>query len=335
MRRGFPDSFILGAKIVVPRTPNFRILPGAPESILSKSTLRFFVLIHHPPNLSEHCQTMIKRRICFLLILLLGVLDTDAENENEKDRRIRKRGLKNRSHPKNEGGAKKKRDLTSLTGDNDDDDDDGGFFDDDHLSSTGNDMLTVTLKITNLTYKQPFGPLFVMIHNGDANPIFELGEAPSENLQILAEDADPSPMAKAYADQEGVFFSGIYKQGSPWGGGMNVFVTCPFRPEFPFITIAGMAMNTNDGFIALNGVRIVPNLVVTGPMYDAGSEINDELCTSIPGPACPSKSGNVRSKRGEGFVHVHRGFVGIGDLSADEYDWRNPAIIVEFMVPFS
>jgi hypothetical protein len=282
----------------------------------------------------KHCPTMIKKRACCLLILLLGVLDADAENENDNDRRFRKRGLKKVSHAKIEGGAKKERDLKSASA-SVDDDATGGFFDDDRLSSQNRGMSAVTLKITNLTYKQPFGPFFVMIHNASVIPIFQLGEAPSQTLRILAEDGDATPMAKDYADQEGVFFSGIYNEGSPWGGGTHFFVTCPYRQEFPFVTIAGMAVNTNDGFIALNGVRIVPNMVVTGPMYDAGSEKNNELCASIPGPACPSDSGNVRSEGGEGFVHIHRGFFGVGNLSKDEYDWRNPVMLVEFVDPFA
>jgi hypothetical protein len=27
---------------------------------------------------------------------------------------------------------------------------------------------------------------------------------------------------------------------------------------------------------------------------------------------------------GEGFVHIHAGIHGIGNLEASEYDWRNP-----------
>ena len=35
---------------------------------------------------------------------------------------------------------------------------------------------------------------------------------------------------------------------------------------------------------------------------------------------------------GEGFVHVHRGFFGIGDvLSQAGYDWRNPMVRYEIM----
>ena len=65
------------------------------------------------------------------------------------------------------------------------------------------------------------------------------------------------------------------------------------------------------------------------PAYDAGTEENDELCTSIPGPACGG-TGLEASGNGEGFIHVHRGFFGIGDLEQAEYDWRNPVMAASF-----
>ena len=56
-----------------------------------------------------------------------------------------------------------------------------------------------------------------------------------------------------------------------------------------------------------------------------GTEINNELCSHIPGPACDATSGNQQAEPGEGFIHVHRGFRGVGpDLAAEVYDWRNP-----------
>ncbi|CAB9500583.1 Spondin_N [Seminavis robusta] len=257
----------------------------------------------------------------FILALLILAISADDKEKGRKERRFRKRDLKGASSGSFDRGR------SGLLDDE--------FFDDD-LGGLGiaRDTLTITLKITNLTYKQPFGPLFVMVHNADAIPIFTLGDEPRQTLQILAENGDPEPMAEAYADGEGVFFSGIYTEGSPWGGGMDIFVTLPYRPLFPYLTIAGMALNTNDGFVALNGVRIIPNLVITGPMYDAGSEVNNEQCAAIPGSACDDDD-NVRAGNGEGFVHVHRGIFGIADLKANEYDWKNPVMRVEMMNPFT
>ena len=57
----------------------------------------------------------------------------------------------------------------------------------------------------------------------------------------------------------------------------------------------------------------------------AGTETNNELCSHIPGPACGGDTGNMQDGPGEGFIHVHRGFHGVGDvLSEAGYDWRNP-----------
>jgi hypothetical protein len=58
------------------------------------------------------------------------------------------------------------------------------------------------------------------------------------------------------------------------------------------------------------------------PAYDAGTELNDELCENIPGPLCGG--GAVSAESGEGFVHIANGIHGIGDLAPELYDWRNP-----------
>ena len=65
------------------------------------------------------------------------------------------------------------------------------------------------------------------------------------------------------------------------------------------------------------------NLNYTNP---TGTETNNELCSHIPGPACSAvDSRNEEDGPGEGFIHVHRGFHGVGEtLSEAGYDWRNP-----------
>lgn len=246
-----------------------------------------------------------------LFIIILSISQAEnSNNNNEKvkgKQRTRRRALK--------GGGKK-------SGSSSDFDDDG----------IGGELLSVTLKITNLSYQQAFSPMFIMVHNEDTLPLFTLGEGASVPLSILAENGDPEVLAEAYAEQEGVFYAGTYDEGAPWNGGSVIYVRLPYTRRYPFLTFASMAMNTNDGFIAVNGARIFPGLTITGPCYDAGTEVNNENCTSIPGPACASVTGNLRSFFGEGFVHVHRGFYGIGQELADfVYDWRNPMMRVEMM----
>ena len=95
-----------------------------------------------------------------------------------------------------------------------------------------------------------------------------------------------------------------------------------------------MAINTNDCFVSLNGVPLKPGDAFTGVGYDSGTEENNESCDSIPGPACAKINPfNYADGNGEGFVHVHRGFHGIGPdgLSAAGYDWRNPMVRWELL----
>ena len=93
-----------------------------------------------------------------------------------------------------------------------------------------------------------------------------------------------------------------------------------------------MLIPTNDGFFALNGVRVPRGNQIqtyTSVAYDSGSERNDELCVNIPGPSfteCGGPGGGGAPVGGEeGYVHVNAGIHGIGDLSAAKRDWRNPA----------
>jgi len=88
-----------------------------------------------------------------------------------------------------------------------------------------------------------------------------------------------------------------------------------------------MLVPSNDAMFAINGVRGPKGkdlLNLHSPAYDAGTEDNDELCVSIPGPPFLCTGEGVSSEGGEGFVYVHSGIRGIGDVDADTYDWRNP-----------
>lgn len=70
--------------------------------------------------------------------------------------------------------------------------------------------------------------------------------------------------------------------------------------------------------------QLIPLSLCGKPPSPAGTEVNNELCSSMPGPGCPAGSGNIQNGPGEGYIHVHRGFHGVGDLEEANYDWRNP-----------
>ena len=96
-----------------------------------------------------------------------------------------------------------------------------------------------------------------------------------------------------------------------------------------------MLIPTNDAFFAINGVPLPrgnDRLTLTALAYDSGSERNDELCVSIPGPyfaECGGSGGGGAPVGGEeGYVHVHAGMHGIGNFSAAARDWRNPVALI-------
>ncbi len=187
---------------------------------------------------------------------------------------------------------------------------------------------TYEVTVTNITYNQRFTPLLLTTHK-PALTLFTLGEPASAPLVTLAEEGnvaplrallDSSPLVNATAAASGLLDPGksltFQIQGNPW------------RER---LSLAAMLIPTNDAFVALNAVQLPypgwPTQTYVGIAYDAGSEVNDELCASIPGPffvECGGSGGGAKVNGGEGFVHVHRGVHGVGDLKPSARDWRNP-----------
>ena len=185
--------------------------------------------------------------------------------------------------------------------------------------------------ITNLTRGQQFTPILVAAHKSNVK-LFELGKPASIELVTLAEEGNPAPLAAALAALPGtgqvVTGSGLTNPGA------STTLVVEGRRGFGFLSVAAMLIPTNDGFFALNGVALPRGndmLTLTAPAYDAGSERNDELCVSIPGPffaECGGSGGGGKPGGGEGYVHIHAGIHGIGNLPAATRDWRNPVALI-------
>ena len=193
--------------------------------------------------------------------------------------------------------------------------------------------------ITNLTRGQRFTPVLVASHT-ESVKLFELGAAASPQLRTLAEEGDVGPLSMLLTANAEV---GDVKNSPPPppvtnlvapGGSVTVEVSAGGR--FDHFSVAAMLIPTNDAFLAVNGMpgpkgnETVTYLV---PAYDAGTERNDELCASIPGPGfaeCVTPSnpsgngGGAQVGGGEGYVHIHAGMHGVGNMNAAMRDWRNP-----------
>lgn len=182
--------------------------------------------------------------------------------------------------------------------------------------------------ITNITKDTLFTPILVVSHAPGVS-LFELGQPASEELVAVAEGGDIAPFVTALEADSRVVDTA--DSGDALSPGASVTVTVEGARNGQ-ISLVSMLLPTNDGFIALDGVSVPKNpgrsVTYYSPGYDAGSEVNDELCDSIPagGPCEPEVSnGNTPE---EGVVHIHSGIHGQGDLVPSDSDWRNPAAYV-------
>jgi Spondin_N len=189
-----------------------------------------------------------------------------------------------------------------------------------------------SVRLTNLAYMQVIDPFIVMSHNNSAARLFVPGEVASAGLEILAEEGNVQPLVDSYTGSVGVKMVAKMGTGQLLPGKSWTFMV-ETSDMFPFVSLASMAIDTNDCFVGINRMRPSDGLRIDSPGYDAGTEMNDEMCINIPGPACsafPKTNRTDMMDKGEGFIHVHRGVHGVGDLEASVYDWRNPMLRVMF-----
>ena len=184
------------------------------------------------------------------------------------------------------------------------------------------------VKITNLTRGQQFTPILATNHKLSVR-LFELGRPASAELAILAEEGNTAPLAAALSVNVGV--ASVVTGNGLTNPGATTTLIVQGHHGFTRLSVVAMLIPTNDAFFAANSVKLPRGddvLSLSVPAYDAGSERNDELCASIPGPyfvECGGNGGGGAPAGGEeGFVHIHAGMHGIGNFKAADRDWRNP-----------
>lgn len=176
--------------------------------------------------------------------------------------------------------------------------------------------------ITNITRGQVITPPLVASHNNEFR-LFKVGEPAIPELVALAEDGPTGDLLTLLGSLDSVYDSTAAT--GPLLPGESVTLEIRATKKFGKIAAVGMLATTNDAFFGIQGVRVPKKYgkTVYAPAYDAGSETNSELCSTIPGPPCSSPF--VRNTaNAEGYVHIHAGVHGIGDLDPSRKDWRNP-----------
>jgi len=192
-------------------------------------------------------------------------------------------------------------------------------------SESSNDENMYAVTITNISHGEFFTPIMVASHQRGVK-LFELGGAASAELEVIAESGNSNPL------KESLLNSGktldIAQAAGPLPPGKSVTLTVRMDKDNSYISVDSMLVPSNDAFFAVNGLRVgkaKKAITVYSPAYDAGSEFNDELCVSIPGPGFVCSGEGFNNESGEGFVHIHPGIQGIADLDKTQFDWRNPA----------
>ncbi len=193
------------------------------------------------------------------------------------------------------------------------------------------DRVSYEVSVTNLTRGQIFSPPVVATHSRDLTPLFTLGSPASPELAGVAEDALNQPLIDLLnADNNAFDVKTIAGAGGPIMPGETARVIVEGDPRrFNRISMVGMLVVTNDAFFGINGARLPQHGSTShrSTAYDAGSEANNERCDYIPGPPCNNPM--MRMTTGaEGYVHVHAGIHGIGDLAPSTYDWRSDVVAV-------
>lgn len=192
-----------------------------------------------------------------------------------------------------------------------------------HVAQAQGRANRVEVTITNLTRGQVLSPAVVALHGPGLAPLFTLGAPASDELRQVAEDAVNQPLMDLLSASPEV--GAVAALDGPIPPGATKSIVLEAHGPFTFVSLVGMLVTTNDGFYGVNALRPFGRFVreTESDAYDAGTEENNELCEFIPGPPCGNLG--VRAVDGsEGFVHVHAGVHGIGDLEPAMHDWRNP-----------
>ena len=190
------------------------------------------------------------------------------------------------------------------------------------------DEKTIEVKITNLSAKIVLTPPIVAATKGEVS-VFQLTEPASSALEMLAEGGNTDELAMMFEDHDASYV----QAADPIlpGQTMTIDVLGKRRSR---ISLASMLLPTNDGFVALNGMRFKPygTTTIFLSAYDAGTEMNDEDCANIPGPLSCGGGEGYNPDPGEGFVYPHPGTHGENGISAEEFSWADPVAMVTIRV---
>ena len=208
----------------------------------------------------------------------------------------------------------------------------------------GSSTRVYRVTLENLTTGQPFSPGVVVTHT-KKHSVFEVGEAASEGIRLIAEDGTPvvseftgGNVHEVVATPMPVGCDGCGAGPFPAPLPTKLTVEITARANFNRLSLAVMLICTNDGFTGLDGIKLPGGFkpqTFYAAGYDAGTEDNDQLFTSIVdpcggiGPVSVAPDGLNNRTATDDVISHHPGIIGgVGDLDPAEHGWDNPVLKV-------
>jgi len=193
------------------------------------------------------------------------------------------------------------------------------------VSFADDELNVYHVTVTNTTANHVLTPPAVIAHK-HGYQAFKIGMPSSTALATLAETGNPAPLLESAAADEHVRATAAGGGVIHPGESMTIEILAPKKTRFSVFT---MLAATNDAFAAAMNIKAPKKNRHTHAStytFDSGSEMNNEDCNYIPGPPCNNDmNGNMA---GEGFVTMHNGVHGVGDLMPSKLDWRGPNAMI-------
>lgn len=173
-----------------------------------------------------------------------------------------------------------------------------------------------TINVANLTANQPMSPLAILAHN-DKYKLFEIGKSASVELEHLAEGGSNAELL-ALKDSNDYVYQTLSGNGLVLPGSSDsvTFTVDPHKAGY--VSVASMFVNTNDAFVGETGLSLKSLAVgesyeMSMNVWDSGTELNDELAATIPGPASGGEGFNATRNDTNDVVAFHAGVVSKDD----------------------
>ncbi|MFA0562604.1 spondin domain-containing protein [Vibrio sp. 10N.222.51.C8] len=150
------------------------------------------------------------------------------------------------------------------------------------------DYYRYDVSVTNLTPNQPMSPLAILTHNTSFD-LFEIGQSASVDLEYLAEGGSNAELI-ALSNSDANVYQGISGNGLILSGEQDTVSIRVDPNQEGYISVASMLVNTNDAFVgesglSLKSLAVGDTFTMNMNVWDSGTELNNELAATIPGPA--------------------------------------------------